>query len=93
MDKELFDDLVSSLREAVDIKQGRREPARTTSFSKPNAEAVRDDLESNRENVEPVVLHTFDSGKKFDMSLEDIKEHLADSDEKYLDEKQDEGSH
>ncbi len=78
MDKDLFDNLTDSLREAIDIK-GKRKPAHVTT-STSDAEAVRDRLEPSREKTEPIVFHTFDSGKKFDMSPEDIKKCLADLD-------------
>jgi putative transcriptional regulator len=44
MEKELFDNLVASLQEAIDIKQGKRRAARTTVIPELIAKAVRSKL-------------------------------------------------
>ncbi|MEE1694052.1 NadS family protein, partial [Klebsiella pneumoniae] len=41
MRKELFDDLIASAKEAVEIHQGLREPARVTRFERPDVKAIR----------------------------------------------------
>ncbi len=91
MDEKCFGNPKDNLPEAADPKQGSREPARVTTFAGPDAEAMRGRLEPNHGKNESVVFHTFNSGKEFDMSPENIKKHLADLDQKYIDEKQDDG--
>ncbi|EOR6629547.1 NadS family protein [Escherichia coli] len=41
MRKELFDDLIASAKEAVEIHKGLRDPARVTRFERPDVKAIR----------------------------------------------------
>lgn len=41
MRKELFEDLIASAKEAVEIHQGLREPARITRMAIPDVKAIR----------------------------------------------------
>jgi putative transcriptional regulator len=49
MEKELFNQLSASLKEAIAIKQGKHPASRTTLLSEPDAKQVRDKLELSRE--------------------------------------------
>ncbi len=48
MEKELFENILEGLNEVVDIKQGKRRPARITIVQEPDAKKIRDKLELSR---------------------------------------------
>lgn len=55
MEKDLFDDLTTSLQEAIEIKQGKRKAARTTTYPEPNAKSIRKKLDLSRENFASLI--------------------------------------
>lgn len=50
MRDELFEELLASAQEAVDIQHGKKKPARTTSFGVPDVRALR--KQANLKQVE-----------------------------------------
>ena len=55
MNKKLFDNLTTSLQEAIEIKQGKRKAARTTTYPEPNAKSIRNKLDLSRENFAALI--------------------------------------
>lgn len=55
MRKELFDDLIASAKEAVEIHQGKREPARITRFELPDVKAIRASTHMKQDDFASVI--------------------------------------
>ncbi|MCC3735982.1 type II toxin-antitoxin system MqsA family antitoxin [Rouxiella badensis] len=55
MRKELFDDLIASAKEAVEIHQGLREPARVTRFERPDVKAIRAKVEMKQDDFAALI--------------------------------------
>jgi len=55
MEKTFFETLSTSLQEAVDIKQGKRQASRLRVMDEPSAKAVRDKLKLTREQFAQLI--------------------------------------
>lgn len=70
MDKELFSDLLLSVKQAGDILRGQEEAARITTVDYPDVLAIRQKMQLSRENfarmlhVSPRTVQSWEQGKR-----------------------------
>lgn len=71
MKDEMFNELIESMQQAVEISRGERKPARVTSFSLPDVKAIRaragmkQDEFAQAVGVSPSLVQSWEQNKRF----------------------------
>lgn len=70
MEKEMFEELLSSVKEAKDIMQGKKEPSRRFYIDEPNAKEIRQKLQLTQNqfaslmNISIHTLRNWEQGRR-----------------------------
>jgi len=70
MEKEMFEELLSSVKEAKDIMQGKKEPSRKFYIQEPNAKEIRQKLQLTQNqfaslmNISIHTLRNWEQGRR-----------------------------
>ena len=90
MEKDIFDELVGSLKEGIDIVKGERKPSRTFSYQPVQIKSIREKTGTSQEtfadliNISPKTLKNWEQGQRVPTGPAMVLLKLLERDPKYI---------